>query len=78
MDFRSRNQTVKFFHCRCREIDRATESKSFLEERQRQEARERSARSETWRPRFFIPAGDTWIFSEPLEQRLIQNRGGQQ
>jgi len=53
-----------------RNIDNATESKSFLEERQRQEAKDRSARGETWRPRFFIPAGDTWIFSEPLEQRL--------
>ncbi|XP_021950667.1 oxysterol-binding protein-related protein 9 [Folsomia candida] len=53
-----------------REIDNATNAKFFLEERQRQEARERSARSETWKPRMFIPAGDTWIFSEPLEQRL--------
>lgn len=52
------------------EIDNATQAKFFLEERQRQEARERSIRSETWKPRMFIPAGDTWIFSEPLEQRI--------
>ncbi len=55
---------------RFREIDNATNAKFFLEERQRQEARERSARNERWKPRMFIPTGDTWIFSEPLEQRL--------
>jgi len=53
-----------------REIDTATNAKFFLEERQRQEAKERAAKNETWKPRMFIPAGETWIFAEPLEQRL--------
>lgn len=41
-----------------------------MEERQRNEARIRRERNETWRPKKFIPAGDTWVFTDPLEQRL--------
>ena len=60
--------------CRYRDIDKATNAKFILEEKQRNEARERREKSDTWKPRMFIPAGDTWIFSEPLEQRLKAHR----
>jgi hypothetical protein len=60
------------FVSRFKDIDKATDAKFKLEEKQRQEARQRAERKETWRPRKFIPAGDTWIFTDPLEQRLKQ------
>ena len=60
------------FISRFKDIDKATDAKFKLEEKQRMEARVRGEKKDTWRPRMFIPAGDTWIFTDPLEQRLKQ------
>ncbi|XP_071800418.1 oxysterol-binding protein-related protein 9-like isoform X2 [Asterias amurensis] len=51
-------------------IDKATESKRFLEERQRQEAKERKETGDKWQTKHFHEDGECWIFDNPLQQRI--------
>ncbi|XP_022089201.1 oxysterol-binding protein-related protein 9-like isoform X2 [Acanthaster planci] len=51
-------------------IDKATASKHFLEERQRREAKERKEKGEKWQTKFFHEDGESWIFDNPLEKRI--------
>ncbi|XP_022657638.1 oxysterol-binding protein-related protein 9-like isoform X2 [Varroa destructor] len=52
-------------------VDRATEHKSFLEQRQRDEARQRSESGRPWRQRLFSEKGDNWVYRNSLEKRLV-------
>lgn len=39
-------------------LDKATESKSAIEEAQRQRVREREEKNETWQPKYFVQKGE--------------------
>ncbi|CEH14170.1 Oxysterol-binding protein [Ceraceosorus bombacis] len=53
-------------------LDKATESKSAIEDAQRQRVKEREEKGETWQPRFFVAKGDKFypkIDALPEEMR---------
>ncbi|XP_067891266.1 oxysterol-binding protein-related protein 11 isoform X3 [Heterodontus francisci] len=47
-------------------IDKATEYKSLLEERQRSEARHRAETETPWQTKYFHQEGDGWMYYKPL------------
>ncbi|XP_078084314.1 oxysterol-binding protein-related protein 11 isoform X4 [Mustelus asterias] len=47
-------------------IEKATEHKSLLEERQRSEARHRAETETPWQTKYFHQEGDGWIYDKPL------------
>ncbi|XP_041057541.1 oxysterol-binding protein-related protein 11 isoform X2 [Carcharodon carcharias] len=47
-------------------IEKATEYKSLLEERQRSEARHRAETETPWQTKYFHQEGDAWIYYKPL------------
>ncbi|KAK5883490.1 hypothetical protein CesoFtcFv8_019817 [Champsocephalus esox] len=47
-------------------IDKATEHKHRLEERQRGDERQRTADSKPWTPKYFTKEGEGWIYNSPL------------
>ncbi|KAJ8334603.1 hypothetical protein SKAU_G00402420 [Synaphobranchus kaupii] len=47
-------------------IDTATERKHCLEERQRDEERQRVASDTPWKPKYFIKEGEGWVYHNPL------------
>ncbi|XP_014893860.1 oxysterol-binding protein-related protein 9 isoform X1 [Poecilia latipinna] len=57
-----------------KDIDRATEAKHRLEEKQRAEARERKEKEQQWETRLFHEDGECWIYDEPLLKRLASQR----
>lgn len=56
---------LKFKH-----IDQATEAKFKLEQRQREEARERKEKGLNWETRVFHEVGGNWIYDRPLQKRI--------
>lgn len=63
----SRNLWQEVTHyLRLGDIDAATEQKRRLEERQRVEERKRETLRTPWRPKYFIPEGDGWVYFNPL------------
>ncbi|XP_005873192.1 PREDICTED: oxysterol-binding protein-related protein 11 [Myotis brandtii] len=48
------------------EIDKATEHKRTLEERQRAEERHRIETGTPWKTKYFIKEGDGWVYHKPL------------
>ncbi|XP_038606464.1 oxysterol-binding protein-related protein 11 [Tachyglossus aculeatus] len=48
------------------ELDKATEHKRVLEERQRSEERHRAETGVPWRTKYFLPEGDGWVYHKPL------------
>ncbi|XP_008406117.1 oxysterol-binding protein-related protein 9 isoform X3 [Poecilia reticulata] len=57
-----------------KDIDRATEAKHRLEEKQRAEAKERKEKEQQWETRLFHEDGECWIYDEPLLKRLASQR----
>ncbi|XP_055493693.1 oxysterol-binding protein-related protein 11 isoform X1 [Leucoraja erinacea] len=51
---------------RVKNIEKATEHKSLLEERQRSEARHRAETGALWKTKYFYQEGDGWIYYKPL------------
>ncbi|XP_028994609.1 oxysterol-binding protein-related protein 11-like [Betta splendens] len=51
---------------RQKDIDKATEHKRLLEERQRTEERHRAETETPWRTRYFDKEGEGWIYHKPL------------
>ncbi|XP_029927583.1 oxysterol-binding protein-related protein 11 isoform X2 [Myripristis murdjan] len=51
---------------RQKDIDKATEHKRILEERQRTEERHRIETETPWRTRYFESEGDGWVYHKPL------------
>ncbi|XP_034034570.1 oxysterol-binding protein-related protein 11-like [Thalassophryne amazonica] len=51
---------------RQKDIDKATEHKRILEERQRTEERHRAETETPWRTRYFDREGDGWMYHKPL------------
>lgn len=64
------------------DIDRATNAKYQLEQKQREEAKQRKETNVEWETKYFKPVGDVWIYTNPLSQRLYlqekQNKQQQQ
>ncbi|KAL1416385.1 hypothetical protein MTO96_028012 [Rhipicephalus appendiculatus] len=59
-----------------RDVDRATEFKSQIEDRQRKEAAARKESNTKWETRVFEPDGDGWTYKYPLQKRLGLKRRG--
>ncbi|XP_018516679.1 oxysterol-binding protein-related protein 11 [Lates calcarifer] len=51
---------------RQKDIDKATEHKRILEERQRTEERHRAETETAWRTRYFEREGEGWVYHKPL------------
>ncbi|XP_067116871.1 oxysterol-binding protein-related protein 11-like [Osmerus mordax] len=51
---------------RQKDIDKATEHKRLLEERQRTEERHRGETETAWRTRYFDSEGEGWVYHKPL------------
>ncbi|XP_026127272.1 oxysterol-binding protein-related protein 11-like isoform X1 [Carassius auratus] len=49
-----------------RDMDKATEHKRFLEERQRKEERHRAETQTAWRTKYFERKGEDWVYYQPL------------
>uniref|UniRef100_A0A672MWG3 Oxysterol-binding protein n=1 Tax=Sinocyclocheilus grahami TaxID=75366 RepID=A0A672MWG3_SINGR len=49
-----------------RDMDKATEQKRFLEERQRKEERHRAETQTAWRTKYFERKGEGWAYYQPL------------
>ncbi|GLH05732.1 Oxysterol-binding protein [Gryllus bimaculatus] len=52
------------------DIDRATKAKFSLEQKQRDEARDRKERELRWNAQVFQEAGENWVYKQPLVKRL--------
>ena len=50
-------------------IEAATEAKCGLEQRQRDDAKERKEKSVKWEHRLFLPIGENWHFKDSLGNR---------
>ena len=50
-------------------IEAATEAKTRLEQRQREEAAKRKESKVEWETKLFRPIGENWFFKEPLKNR---------
>lgn len=52
------------------EVDKATDHKQRLEQRQREEARDRKERGVAWETKNFHEVGEHWVYDRPLQKRL--------
>ncbi|XP_075537756.1 oxysterol-binding protein-related protein 9-like [Dermacentor variabilis] len=60
-----------------KDVEKATEAKSLLEDQQRKEAAARKESNGKWETRVFEPLGDGWTYKYPLHKRLAAaKRGG--
>ncbi|XP_071852796.1 oxysterol-binding protein-related protein 9-like isoform X3 [Apostichopus japonicus] len=55
---------------KAKNIEKATECKRFLEERQRREAKERKESGAKYQTKFFQEDGECWVYQNPLQKRL--------
>ncbi|CAF3776305.1 unnamed protein product [Rotaria sp. Silwood1] len=61
------------FYLKSKLLDKATESKSLLEQRQREGAKERAEKSIKWQTKYFIESGEQkWTYQNKLNKRLKQ------
>ncbi|XP_034246965.1 oxysterol-binding protein-related protein 9 isoform X2 [Thrips palmi] len=58
---------------RLNDIDKATNAKTELEQRQREEAKDRKERNLRWETKCFRETGDNWVYVAPLIARLSRN-----
>nr|XP_037274841.1 oxysterol-binding protein-related protein 9-like [Rhipicephalus microplus] len=59
-----------------KDVDKATEFKSQIEDRQRKEAAARKEANGKWETRVFEPEGEGWTYKYPLQKRLGLKRRG--
>ena len=55
-------------------VEKATTFKSRLEQRQRDEAKERAENGETWKTKAFHENGEHWVYNHPLPGRSKWHR----
>ncbi|PVD23588.1 hypothetical protein C0Q70_16860 [Pomacea canaliculata] len=55
-----------------RDVDKATEFKHSLEQRQREEAKVRKDTGTVWKNKYFYEDGENWVYYRPLLKRLQQ------
>lgn len=58
---------------RQKDIDKATEHKRILEERQRSEERHRAETETPWRTRYFEKDGEGWVYHKPLWKNSVKS-----
>ncbi|KAK0042060.1 oxysterol-binding protein-related protein 9-like isoform X3, partial [Biomphalaria pfeifferi] len=58
------------FYLKEKRVDDATEEKHKLEQRQRDEAKERKEQGKKWETQFFHEVGEHWVYHNPLVKRL--------
>jgi len=58
------------FGLRFKDIDRATNAKFALEQKQRDEAKDRKEKGVKWETMLFQEAGDNWVYKNPLMMRI--------
>ncbi|KAK3090477.1 hypothetical protein FSP39_012173 [Pinctada imbricata] len=51
-------------------VEKATEHKQFLEQRQREEAKDRKEKGVKWETKFFHEVGEHWVYDRPLLKRM--------
>jgi len=70
-EFETRRLWKEVTYClKNRMVEKATGFKSRLEQRQRDEAKERAEKGETWKTKAFNENGEHWVYDQPLIQRL--------
>lgn len=63
------------YYLKSKQLDKATESKSFLEQRQREGAKERSEKSIKWQTKHFTESGEQkWTYENKLIKRFKQQQ----
>lgn len=63
------------YYLKSKQMDKATGGKTFLEQRQRQEAKERVEKGEKWQTKYFSSSGEqTWTYVNKLVDRLNQQQ----
>ncbi|CAF2741450.1 unnamed protein product [Rotaria sp. Silwood2] len=61
------------FYLKSKLLDKATEAKSLLEQRQREGAKERAEKSTKWQTKYFVESGEQkWSYQNKLNKRLKQ------
>ncbi|CAF3889287.1 unnamed protein product, partial [Rotaria magnacalcarata] len=61
------------FYLKSKQLDKATESKSLLEQRQREGAKERTDKTVKWQTKYFMESGEQkWSYEKKLNKRLKQ------
>jgi hypothetical protein len=61
------------YYLKSKQLDKATESKSLLEQRQREGAKERAEKSVKWQTKYFAESGEQkWSYEHKLNKRLKQ------
>lgn len=69
-EFESRRLWKEVTYClKNRLVEKATGFKSRLEQRQRDEAKERAEKGETWNTKKFHENGEHWVYDQPLIRR---------
>jgi len=59
------------YYLKSKQVDKATESKTFLEQRQREGAKERAEKSTKWQTKYFAESGEQkWSYENKLHKRL--------
>eukprot|EP00105_Crassostrea_gigas_P005452 XP_011419068.1 PREDICTED: oxysterol-binding protein-related protein 9-like isoform X1 [Crassostrea gigas] len=70
-EFESRRLWQEVTHnLKINEVDKATDHKQRLEQRQREEARDRKERGVAWETKNFHEVGEHWVYDRPLQKRL--------
>lgn len=57
-----------------KKVSAATKAKQFLEQRQRNEAKERLTNNIKWEPKHFQENGEHWIYRWPYDRRSTSRR----
>ncbi|CAF0724890.1 unnamed protein product [Adineta steineri] len=61
------------YYLKSKQLDKATESKSFLEQRQREATKERAEKTVKWETKYFTESGEQkWTYEHKLNKRLKQ------
>ncbi|XP_033111662.1 oxysterol-binding protein-related protein 9-like isoform X2 [Anneissia japonica] len=62
------------FHLKAKDMEKATEGKRFLEQRQRDEAKERKETGTVWKHKHFHEDGEIFAYNHRLQSRLLVNK----
>ncbi|XP_067678060.1 oxysterol-binding protein-related protein 9-like isoform X1 [Haliotis asinina] len=57
------------YNLKHKNVEKATEGKQFLEQRQRDEAKDRKEKGERWETKCFHEVGEHWVYDRPLLKR---------
>jgi hypothetical protein len=58
------------YYLRTKQIDQATDAKLRIEQKQRDEVKQRKETNSKWQTKYFQEQGENWIYVRPLIERL--------